>query len=84
MRLQPAATMPQFCLVSFGRPYIGKPIGRGEWCLLPDDQCKKLGDWLQRSSGRSNRTCVPEVYRDFPYHDDGLHLDGGVADEALW
>ena len=30
----------------------------GGWCLLPDDQCTKTGDWLQRSSGRSIRTCM--------------------------
>ena len=25
-----------------------------------------------------------EVYGEFPYHNDGLHLDGGVADDAIW
>ena len=25
---------------------------------------------------------LQEVYRDFPHHNDGLHLDGGVADDA--
>ena len=24
-----------------------------------------------------------EVYRDFPHHNDRLHLDGGVADDAI-
>ena len=25
-----------------------------------------------------------EVYGDFPHHNDGSHLDGGVADDAIW
>ena len=25
-----------------------------------------------------------EVYGDFPHHNDGSHLDGGVLDDALW
>ena len=25
-----------------------------------------------------------EVYGDFPHHDNWSHLDGGVADDALW
>ena len=25
-----------------------------------------------------------EVYGDFPHHNDGLHLDGGVTDNAIW
>ena len=24
------------------------------------------------------------VYGDFPYHSDGSHLDGGIADDAAW
>ena len=24
------------------------------------------------------------VYGDFPHHNDGLHLDGGIADDAAW
>ena len=24
------------------------------------------------------------VYGDFPHHNDGSHLDGGVADDAIW
>ena len=28
----------------------------GVGCILPDNQCKKTGDRLQRSSGRSTRT----------------------------
>ena len=24
------------------------------------------------------------VYGDFPYHNDGLHLDGGISDNAAW
>ena len=24
------------------------------------------------------------VYRDYPYHNDGSHLDGGVPDDAMW
>ena len=24
------------------------------------------------------------VYVDFPHHKDGLHLDGGIADDAAW
>ena len=24
------------------------------------------------------------VYGDFPHHNDGSHLDGGIADDALW
>ena len=25
-----------------------------------------------------------EVYGDFPHHNDGSHLDGGVTDNAIW
>ena len=25
-----------------------------------------------------------EVYGEFPHHNDGLYLDGGVADDAIW
>ena len=25
-----------------------------------------------------------ELYGDFPHHKDGLHLDWGVADDAIW
>ena len=24
------------------------------------------------------------VYGDFPHHNDGSHLDGGIADDAAW
>ena len=24
------------------------------------------------------------VYGDFPHHNDGSHLDGGIADDAVW
>ena len=24
------------------------------------------------------------VYGDFPHHNDGAHLDGGIADDAAW
>ena len=24
------------------------------------------------------------VYGDLPHHNDGLNLDGGIADDALW
>ena len=27
---------------------------------------------------------LQEVYGDFPHHKDGLHLDGGIVDDALW
>ena len=25
-----------------------------------------------------------EFYGDFPHHNDGSHLNGGVADDAIW
>ena len=25
-----------------------------------------------------------EIYRDFPHHNDGSHLDRGVANNAIW
>ena len=25
-----------------------------------------------------------EIYRDFPHHNDGSHLDRGVANDAIW
>ena len=27
---------------------------------------------------------LQEVYGDFQHHNDGLHLNGGVADDAIW
>ena len=27
---------------------------------------------------------LQEVYGDFPHHNDGSHLDGGVADNVIW
>ena len=27
---------------------------------------------------------LQRVYRDFPDHNDGSHLDGGIADDAAW
>ena len=27
---------------------------------------------------------LQEVYGDFPHHNNGLHLDGGVMDDTIW
>ena len=27
---------------------------------------------------------LQEVYGDFPHHNNGLHLDGGVMENAIW
>ena len=27
---------------------------------------------------------LQEVYGDFPHHNDGSHLDGGISDKAAW
>ena len=27
---------------------------------------------------------LQEVNGEFPHHNDGLHLDGGIADNAIW
>ena len=35
----------------------------GGRCLLPDDQCTKSGDRLQRSSGRSTWTCMSPPWK---------------------
>ena len=41
-RRYPRATMTRCCLDIFGRPSVKQLPGRGR-CLLPDDQCTKIG-----------------------------------------
>ena len=49
-------------------------------CVPPPEENADLPDFtLDRA-----HLLLQEVYRDFPHHNDGLHLDGGVADDAIW
>ena len=42
-RRKTGSTMTRCCLVSFGRPSVGQPTGKGGRGLLPDNQCTKTG-----------------------------------------
>ena len=54
----PGVTMTLCCLVSSGRLSIGPPTGRVEGASSQTTNAPKLGDQLQRSSGKSTKTCV--------------------------
>ena len=49
---------------------------------MPPPQRETQTYW---DSPQNVRTCFLQgVYGDFPHHNDGSHLDGGIADETAW
>ena len=46
---------------------------------LPEENADLLGFTPERV-----HLLFQGVYRNFPYHNDGSHLDGGIADDAAW
>ena len=45
----------------------------------PEENADLLGFHPERA-----HLLFQEVYEDFPYHNDGEHLDGGITDDAVW
>ena len=45
----------------------------------PEENAELPGFTLERA-----HLLLQGVYGDFPHHNDGSHLDGGIADDALW
>ena len=50
----------------------------GGYLTPPDEQA----DLLYFTPDRAH-LLLQEVYGDLPHHNDGLHLDGGVTDNAI-
>ena len=49
-------------------------------CPLPPKESANLPDFTLNHA----HLLLQEIYRDFLHHNDGLHLDGVVADNAIW
>ena len=50
------------------------------WGVPPPEENADLPDFTLEHA----HLLLQEVYGDYPHHNDGLHLDGGVADDAIW
>ena len=66
-----------------GDPPIGVPlktvrVGGGGGAHPPETNAELPGFSLERA-----HLLLQGVYRDFPHHNDGSHLDGGVLDDAV-
>ena len=46
----------------------------------PPEENSDLPDFAPESA----HLLLQEVYGYFPHHNNGLHLDGGIADDAIW
>ena len=48
--------------------------------MTPPEENADLPDFTPESA----HLFLQGVYGDYPHHNDGSHMDGGVVDDAIW